>query len=360
MEAISAASIANISDYNVQSLANTAWAVATLGIFNQPLMDAISKEAIRKISDCEAQNLSNIAWAFATLGLHNVPLLEAISAAAIANISAFNCQSFSTFFWSFSRLGSQNGLTPLLPAALECFLNGRLEADGMSWVDFANAVRLLGHFEGRAQFEAEFQRQLFQPMVSRLAALKGGASSAEAFSDLREFVIRKQVPHLGPVYTRIALRELSVGVPLPRAQADTWATQAREKLRDALVDWNVPTSESILAFASCDVEWNGKSLRIPGRIFASGNTEGIDSRNDVLRPLFRHSRGVDHAERVALLTLLRSVVSGLSENWEECTGTMQLYVSHFPCISCVALFCQLTSCSGIKLEVDFDNNLGMR
>jgi len=322
-------------------------------------MDGMSKEVIKKIGNCEAQNLSNIAWAFATLGLHNVPLLEAIATAAIANISAFNCQSFSTFFWSFSRLGNQNGLAPLLPAALECFLNGQLEADGMSWVDFANAVRLLGHFEGRSTFEAEFQRQLFQPMVSRLAALQGSANS-EAFSDLREFVIRKQVPHLGPVYTRIALRELNVGMPLPRAHTEAWSTQAREKLRDALADWNVPTSESILAFAACEVEWNGKQLKIPGRIFASGNTESVDSKNDALRPLFRHSRGVDHAERVALLSLLRTIVSNLTANWEECTGTMQLYVSHFPCISCVALFCQLTSCSGIKLEVDFDSNLGVR
>lgn len=45
-------------------MANTAWAVAVLGLPVGPLFASIAAEAIRKISEFGMQGHSNIAWAY--------------------------------------------------------------------------------------------------------------------------------------------------------------------------------------------------------------------------------------------------------------------------------------------------------
>ena len=54
-----------LSHFNPQALANTAWAFATLGIKNDRFFGALSQEAINKVSHFKAQELANTAWAFA-------------------------------------------------------------------------------------------------------------------------------------------------------------------------------------------------------------------------------------------------------------------------------------------------------
>lgn len=66
-----------------------AWAFATLGVMNEPLMNAISAAALRKRTDYRTQNLSNTVWAYATLALLDGPLFQAISASSIANCAEF-------------------------------------------------------------------------------------------------------------------------------------------------------------------------------------------------------------------------------------------------------------------------------
>lgn len=55
MDAISSASIRNISEFDCQSIGNTAFAFASLRMLNRPLMSALSSEALRKIHKMEAQ-----------------------------------------------------------------------------------------------------------------------------------------------------------------------------------------------------------------------------------------------------------------------------------------------------------------
>eukprot|EP00439_Symbiodinium_sp_Y106_P040403 s4486_g4.t4 len=65
----------------------------------------------------------------------------------------------------------------------------------------------------------------------------------------------------------------------------------------------------------------------------------------------------DHAERTALLHLTRAFLK--RSGWEasdDCAGWLKLYISHFPCISCVAVICQFVRFfPAIRLELDFDN-----
>ena len=57
-----------LPDFNAQNLANTAWALATLG-HNDPLfMSDLTRAAEAKLQEFNAQDYSNTAWALATLG----------------------------------------------------------------------------------------------------------------------------------------------------------------------------------------------------------------------------------------------------------------------------------------------------
>lgn len=47
-----------------------------------PLLEAIAAEALSKMTEFDMQGLANTAWAFASLQLLHMPLLDSISAAA--------------------------------------------------------------------------------------------------------------------------------------------------------------------------------------------------------------------------------------------------------------------------------------
>ena len=55
-------------DFNLQELANTAWAFATVGHKNERLFTALAAAAERRIKDFNSQEVVNTAWAFATVG----------------------------------------------------------------------------------------------------------------------------------------------------------------------------------------------------------------------------------------------------------------------------------------------------
>jgi len=73
MEAISKSSIVNISEFDCQSIGNTAFAYASLRMLNRPLMHALSSEAIRKIHEVEPQCLAVLT----ELALPDIEPLEA-------------------------------------------------------------------------------------------------------------------------------------------------------------------------------------------------------------------------------------------------------------------------------------------
>lgn len=117
MAAIARESIKLITEFSDQSLANMAWAFATLGIHDLPLLDAISAESIKKLSEFGQQQLANLVWAYATLGYTNLPLIDALAAEAIKKIKEFKPQGIANTAWAYSKLGMIN--KPLMEALAE-------------------------------------------------------------------------------------------------------------------------------------------------------------------------------------------------------------------------------------------------
>lgn len=61
-----------------------------MSVLDVPLFSAIAGSAIVNISLFDGQNLANTAWAWATLSIVNEPLLNAISARALTLIAEFH------------------------------------------------------------------------------------------------------------------------------------------------------------------------------------------------------------------------------------------------------------------------------
>jgi len=95
-------------DFNPQDIANTFWALASLGV--QPgkqLEDALNQQAIVVQHEFNSQNIANLLWALATLGLlPNKQLVSALTAEALVR-KDLNPQDISNSLWAFTTLGIQ-------------------------------------------------------------------------------------------------------------------------------------------------------------------------------------------------------------------------------------------------------------
>jgi len=90
----------------------------------------------------------------------------------------------------------------------------------------------------------------------------------------------------------------------------------------------------------------------------------LRSPGSYVLPVFAQHDRSNHAERQALIKVIARVqeASGAQNDSEferecaEVTGTVRLYASHTPCISCMACFCQFQRLfPKVKLCVDFDD-----
>ena len=70
--------------FNAQDYANTVWAFAKLGQFDEPLFSAFATKIKRRLhshDDFNAQGLSNTVWGFAKAGHLDDALFKALAAA---------------------------------------------------------------------------------------------------------------------------------------------------------------------------------------------------------------------------------------------------------------------------------------
>lgn len=90
----------------------------------------------------------------------------------------------------------------------------------------------------------------------------------------------------------------------------------------------------------------------------------LRSAGSYVLPVFAQHDRSNHAERQALIKVITRVQEACGaktdEEFEveaaEVTGTVRLYASHTPCISCMACFCQFQRLfPKVKLCVDFDD-----
>lgn len=138
-----------------------------------------------------------------------------------------------------------------------------------------------------------------------------------------------------------------------------WERWEEQKKRAEMPVGSSPSTESIVSHVSYKIYLKDRLMSLePGRLFFSEVPRGIDQRiQEMLQPIFSHINRDDHSERAAFLHLSRSLLKRCGwEGSDNCSGWLRLYITHFPCISCVAVTCQFVRFfPAIRLELDFDN-----
>ncbi|CAJ1350094.1 unnamed protein product, partial [Effrenium voratum] len=93
------------SDFDAMCLASISWAFATLGYWDEELLDATGQRLEKCLASCKTQELSNLAWGFATLAARqHMATLSAIAGAAVQRIHEFEQQHITNTAWSLARL----------------------------------------------------------------------------------------------------------------------------------------------------------------------------------------------------------------------------------------------------------------
>ncbi|CAK9113893.1 unnamed protein product [Durusdinium trenchii] len=96
-----------MEQFEPQSLASSAWALAKLSPASRPvwpLWEALARRSVEQIWEFDPRGLSNSAWSCATLRCRDGPLLSAVWAAATPRMTEFDEQALSTTLWALAKL----------------------------------------------------------------------------------------------------------------------------------------------------------------------------------------------------------------------------------------------------------------
>jgi len=393
LDAIASAALSKMNEFEgrPQEISNLVWAEALLDMRHCPLLDALSSAAMRTISaPYSTQELTNLSWSYASLKVCNEPLLQALASEAISRIidcrisdaaGRVTTQNLVNTAWALDTLGgfdrrNRTGWDGSSAASLrqvfENFLAASEGSLGVEWVTLAAIAAKHGAQAAPPAFWDSFRGRLLGPTMSRLGGLRAACdddSAAAALRELQDWVVRWQLPHLGAGHTDDALRAAGA-IPVSREEA--WVAAAREEVL-RVSWWSCPhaavSSQGVVAWLSADVEVLGAPQVIePGVIyFADDSAEHALLVERMLQPIFLQVPRNGHAERRALVAVLRAVVRAHGQagggvgggvgGWQNSVrGVIRLFASHYLCISClvvVAQFCRLLP--QVRTEVAYDN-----
>lgn len=373
LDAISSEAIKRLSSLQTgsQELANLAWAVAPLDLRHRPLLDAIASAAIALQSEqFTAQELANMPWSYASLKYRHEPLMQSLASESISRISQVTTQNLVNTAWALDVLDWLDPSGQELPGIFARFLQACSGSLGVEWVMLAAIADERGFAHRIPVFAAEFQARVLSPALAHLGALRSAPDDCQLATNLQrlqDWVVQLQVPHLGPVRTRAALIACSAlcADPTQAQGTATWVAQAQEAVAQA-VWWSCPhaavSSQGVAAWVAARLEVAGGGLvEELGRVFlADDSAEHSILVERMLQPIFLQVPRSGHAERRALIALLRAVSRAFdydnNERWGATAGWVRLYASHYPCISCLAVVAQFTRrMPVVALQVEFDN-----
>lgn len=262
--------------------------------------------------------------------------------------------------WAFSVLSDASLSARFLPLAVPRFLRLKHEAVGTEWVDLVSAATRHGDFLGRAELVIEFEAAVLLQASQRLAGIVDPTSVlASALQEFKHFLDDKQLPHLGPYYTRRALSLIGWLAPAERA---LWVDAARQEAW-AMLGMRVGPlvrTESIVAWVAAALWFRDGCVQVSGSLFQAGIlAQASREVSALLQSTFRHMARDDHAERAALLHVLINALDACGSDHGvlgEITGKVRLYISHFPCVSCLGVLGQFARLMhSAVLEVAFDD-----
>lgn len=239
---------------------------------------------------------------------------------------------------------------------------------GVEWVTLAAIAEKFNLVAEVPSFTDPFRAHILVPALSWIAGLRGAADDSTLTSTLKAFqtwVIKLQVPHFGPKHTDEALKVAGAEAVAETGKDAGWVAAARAAVAHAAW-WSCPraavSSQGVVAWLAADLDIAGGARVLDhGCIhYADDSAEHSILVERMLQPIFLKVPRNGHAERRALVCLLRSIARAFgyddTDQWEQTLGSVQLYASHYLCISCLAAVAQFTRrLPRVQLQVAFDD-----
>mmetsp|Transcript_43783 Transcript_43783/g.103468 ORF Transcript_43783/g.103468 Transcript_43783/m.103468 type:complete len:857 (-) Transcript_43783:94-2664(-) len=104
MSIVAAEVVKKILKFEPKELANTAWAFAKCGLWNDVLVRNISQQCVEKMREFQPVNLSTLAWAMAQWGAGSEDLFGKLSDVACSKMDQFQPANLAMISWAFSNV----------------------------------------------------------------------------------------------------------------------------------------------------------------------------------------------------------------------------------------------------------------
>lgn len=373
--AVASYSVNHMCEFDMQGIGNVVWAFANVGVIDAPLFTSASDETANRCTNALVEHFS------AGMDVHSHQ--EGPVAAVVHNVSQVLA--------AMHAAGIDN--MRLLEAATRAFLLEGSDSSARELLILANAVqssRIRGcqSTEWMVQLDARLWDQVLQPLfVAASRPQLGGefgsfASALRVWEALAAVVARLDIEHLGVHFTARFLKETGlapqvsvIGSARYDASTPAWAERAAAvcaEERGRVASEAIGTQSAKLArqlekvnkrdIAAC-ISYDVQVIVASGKVDLCEKNQFFSWREDLeddctrhvacLHPISTTSRvsaalsgdhdRSGHAERGALLEVVERW-SQYSEGTDlpSVTGNMQIYVTHFPCISCLGVLAQFS------------------
>ncbi|CAE7824085.1 hypothetical protein AK812_SmicGene40531 [Symbiodinium microadriaticum] len=371
-----------------REVANAAWAYSTIiGRCHWPWMQAVAEYSSQHICEFDMQGIGNVLWSFTNVATFSERLLES-ACRETARRAREDPSSASQNIAQVLSAAQAAGLlhVELFEAAIQAFLRGfasepssSRDAQGIG----ARELLILGNAAKPASRElgglwtrlSQFlDLHIFHSLRQAVPSGDGGWSKMESrISEL-------DLDHLGVWFTAQFLEDVnavsSAEVFTPSCSTSAWVKEAaaacaveRERAIRAGMAEAAPLEQQKLVRQLDKVNkreivaWVRYTTRTgrnePGRAFSwqledsKKASSSASMASELLKPMITRSRVAPnmlgehdrsgHAERCALMQVTTDLLGDTdSEGASSIEGQIFLYVTHFPCISCVCVIAQFS------------------
>ena len=358
-----------------REIANAAWAYSTIiGRCHLPWMTAVAAYSQRHIHEFDMQGIGNVLWSFANVAVYSESLLHEACEETVRRCHKDEASHNVAQVLSAVQTAGASGFQEieLCKAAIEVFLQKGFGVVGArEFLILGNtALAFADAIPEWKNLASALETHIFDPLAE--AVLRGDWSSVEAC------ISRLDIDHLGAGFTALFLRRVgtsSVHLHSQLNESQSWVQEAaracaleRERAIQAGIEEDASVElqklvrqldkvnkREIVAWVRYEVTSSSGTHTELGRAFGWRLEAEISKVAltilDLLKPMMTKSRIAPnligehdrsgHAERCALLQIASEwLQQGNPQKGSEFQGDFYLYVTHFPCISCVCVIAQ--------------------
>eukprot|EP00933_Yihiella_yeosuensis_P013552 TRINITY_DN12501_c3_g1_i1.p1 TRINITY_DN12501_c3_g1~~TRINITY_DN12501_c3_g1_i1.p1 ORF type:complete len:717 (+),score=122.57 TRINITY_DN12501_c3_g1_i1:179-2152(+) len=376
-----------INSCTPREVANSAWAYSTIiGRCHMPWMTAVASFSCQHISEFDMQGLGNVLWAFANVAIFSEPLLRVACVETSSRLISMPAESEHNVAQVLSAARSAGYIdVALLENAAALFTSPKTEIGARELLILCNAAlpasnKMASH--SWDSLEMKLRKEVLEPLIDAIPPRE--VCGEAAWAKMENCVAGLDLDHLGVFYTAKFLKEVgavaSVKIAGEDRDTEAWihtaATSCNAERERAVRESHNETAPAqqqklgrqldkvnkreIVAWFSYEVEFpSGERRQEAGRAISwrldAEERAAMGVASPWLRPLTTRSRVAPtligehdrsgHAERCALVEVASGWLEALGVDRAKAAaleGSMCLYVTHFPCISCSCVIAQFS------------------